>query len=59
MEWTGWNGVGWLNSVVVRISMRLEILSIKEEGKLRIIIINENSVTFYHFKFYNLHSSLT
>jgi len=38
MEWTGWNVVGWLSSVVGTDIYEVEILSIKDEGKLRIII---------------------
>jgi len=33
MEWTGWNVVGWLSSVVGTDIYEVEILSIKDEGK--------------------------
>jgi len=41
MESTGWNVVGWLSSVVGIDIYEVEILSIKDKGKLRRIIINK------------------
>jgi len=50
MESTGWNVVGWLSSVIGMDIYEVEILSIKDKGILRIIILLNNLVTFYHLK---------
>ena len=58
MEWTGWNVVGWLSSVVGTDIYEVEILSIKDEGKRRIIILMNNLVTFYHLEIFTTHTLL-
>jgi len=50
MEWTGGNVMGWLSSVVGTDIYEGEILGIKDKGILRIIILMNNLVMFYHLK---------